>query len=143
VDRLIVPGRQCALAPSYLDRAPGACCVSGTLWHAAFGTPGSPIFRQPDFEGAPSIEGYLSTAGIFVDAGRPFPGRALVVLSRRPGHPDEALGLYPVRENKTAAWRNDDTVKALATICDFYNDDWNTQAWRISECAPATASRLQ
>jgi hypothetical protein len=57
-----------------------------------------------------------------------------------PSLPDEALGLYPVRKDKTTAWGNDDTVEALATICDFYNDDQNAQAWRVSEYSPATAS---
>jgi hypothetical protein len=68
---------------------------------------------------------------------KPFPGLALIVLSRRQGEEDEALGLYPIRKEKVGVWGNDDRVAALAAICGFYNDDHNTQAAEISEY-PAT-----
>lgn len=133
-DRLSFPGGHCALTPYYLDRAPSPCIVSGVLWHAAFGTPGNPVLRAPDFEGAPSLEGYVTAPGIFMDKGRPFPGLALIVLCRgRRGAEDEALGLHPVRADKTGAWTNDDTAEALSAICAFQNDPLNTRAANLSE----------
>jgi hypothetical protein len=136
VDRLIVPGGRNALAPYYLDRLPGPCCVSGVLWQAAFGTTGAPIFRHPDFEGLPTLEGYIEAPGIFVDDGRQFPGLALIALSRQRNTDDEALGLHPILEGKVGNWGNEDTEEALAAICRSHNDDQNTRAFELSEYAP-------
>jgi hypothetical protein len=122
-DRLIIPGGQSALDPYYFDHDG---VVSGVLWHAAFGTEGAPIFRHPDFEGAPSLEGHLSIRGMLVDEGRPFPGRALIVLKRSPDG-DVALGLDPSRETGTGGWKAEDTVAALTRVCDVYNDEQNTR----------------
>jgi hypothetical protein len=61
-DRLIVPGGKCALAPYYYDPYDAGYCVSGVLWHSAFGKQDTPILRLPDFPGAASIEGDLSAS---------------------------------------------------------------------------------
>jgi hypothetical protein len=69
MDRLIVPGRGCALAPYYYDQYQGGACVSGVLWHAVFGRTGTPIFRLPDFAGHDNLDGFLDKDGLFVDVG--------------------------------------------------------------------------
>ena len=43
---------------------------------------GRPIFRVPEFAGAPSLEGHLENLGLFVDEAVPFPGSGLIVLNR-------------------------------------------------------------
>lgn len=133
-DRLIVPGGRCALAPYYFDPYDAGYCVSGVLWHSVFGKQGSLILRLPDFPGAASIEGDLSTPGIFVDEGRSFPGIGLITLSRsRDG--DSALGLYPKGSAAIGTWTVADTQEALAAICDAYNDDFNARAFELSRIA--------
>jgi hypothetical protein len=62
-DRLILPSGAQDLAPCYPDFDVASACVSGVLWHAAFGRPGTPIFRSPDFAGHANLEGHLATLG--------------------------------------------------------------------------------
>ncbi len=46
-DRLGAQARPCELVPYYINDAPSLACISGVLWHAAFGMPGTPVFRPP------------------------------------------------------------------------------------------------
>ena len=139
-DRLSIPGRHCALAPYYFDPYDGGSCVSGVLWQAAFGRAGTPILRLPDFAGKPTVEGYLSEPGLYVDEGRSFPGLALIALSGS-GEQQAAHGLYPARRAPIGAWEVDDTIEALAAICDAYNDDGNSQAFELSHYSPNGPSK--
>jgi hypothetical protein len=135
-DRLGSGLRRSEIAPYAIEQAPGPACVSGPLWHAAFGMPGTPIFRQPDFEGAPNLEGHLDMPGLFLDAGRPFPGFALIALVRSQRQ-DIAYGLYPSRHPKVGDWSTDDTEAALVAICQAFNDEANSRAYALysPECA--------
>lgn len=50
--RLPLPGQGAGtMVPFYYDTAMGGACLSGALWHLAFGEIGAPIHRAPDFEG--------------------------------------------------------------------------------------------
>jgi hypothetical protein len=132
LDRLGFPGHHCALAPYYFDPYDGGSCVSGALWHAAFGTAGTPILRVPEFAGTPSMEGHLSFPGIYLDEGRTFPGLALIALDRSWTEKERAYGLYPARRQPVGASTVDDTRVAVAAICDAHNDDVNSMAFRLS-----------
>ena len=57
LDRLVLPGAIHALAPYYYEPFHSGACVSGVLWHAAYGTIGTPIFRICEFEGKPLSRG--------------------------------------------------------------------------------------
>ena len=135
-DRLGPQTRRSELAPYYVDKLPGPACISGTLWHAAFGMPGTPIFRPPNFEGGSNMEGHLAKPGIFVDVGRPFPGLALISLGRTIAG-DLAYGLYSRRQPVVDGWTTDDTRAALAFICEAFNDDGNSYGHAIN--APESA----
>jgi hypothetical protein len=93
-DRLGTFHSQYELAPYYPNHQNPTNCESGVLWHAAFGRLGTPIFRQPEFEGKPGLEGHLSAFGIFVDPGRRFPGLAFINVMRA-RDTDVALACIP------------------------------------------------
>jgi hypothetical protein len=122
-DRLILPAGAQDLAPYYPDFDVASACVSGVLWHAAFGRPGTPIFRSSDFAGHANLEGHLATLGFLVDSGRPFPGLGAIALERT-GKGDRAWGLLAGHE-PLGDWQVDETIEALAAICDRFNGETN------------------
>ena len=123
-DRLILPSGAQDLAPYYPDFDVASACASGVLWHAAFGRPGTPIFRSPDFAGHANLEGHLATLGFLVDGGRPFPGLGAIALERT-GEGDRAWGLLAGHEPQ-GDWQLDETVEALSALCDRFNDEANS-----------------
>jgi hypothetical protein len=128
-DRLVVPGWKSALAPYYYDDHDGGCCVSGVIWQAAFGRVGSPVLRQPDFHGKPTLEGHLDKDGLYTDQGLPFPGVGFVLLERTSSR-RVSYGL--AAPTCPAGWTSDDTDEALSAMCDAHNDGLNTMASRLS-----------
>ena len=130
IDRLALVHGMYDLAPYHYSDLDGGGIASGVLWHLAYGRPGTPIFRIPEFAGAPSLEGHLDTLGLFVDETRPFPGPGLIILDRDGGG-HQAFGLannaFACRE-----WTVDDTEHALATICDRWNDLAASRSYDIS-----------
>ena len=137
-DRLLLPGSKFDLAPYYYVDFNDGGISSGVLWHMAYGRPGTPIFRLPEFAGANSLEGHLDTLGLFVDETRPFLGLGLVVLHR--AHCGRhAYGLvnsaYPAENN----WSTDDTHDVLDRLCHHWNDEEASHSWDISAdiCAQA------
>ena len=138
VDRLVLPGRRFALAPYYREDSTDAAIASGVLWHMAYGTDGTPIFRLPDFAGKGSLEGHLVGSGLFVDEARPFPGPGMIVLDR--GQEGRAcLGLANDVLSGDRDWSTDDTREVLDTICDHWNDRDNSQYFRFPHDVPAVA----
>ncbi len=106
VDRLLLPHGRNDLAPFYYQPFQSGACVSGVLWHAAYGTIGTPIFRIADFEGKPTLEGRLSTDGLYTDRNQRFPGLGLIVLAREQGE-RKAWGLQACKcpsTNKLSLW---------------------------------------
>jgi hypothetical protein len=132
-DRLIVPGRTCELAPYYIDHVPSPACVSGVLWHSAFGIPGTPIFRAPDFEGSSNLEGHLDKYGFLADAARPFEGCGLLALTRSEGK-ETAYSVHLSRHTPIGSWTADDTTEAVAVLCEAFNDESNSHAADVSVC---------
>jgi hypothetical protein len=88
---------------------PGGC-INGVLWHAAYGRPGTPVFRSPKWLGARNLETHISTDGVLVDTGRPFPGVGLIALERT-GNGDRALGLIH-NHQALHGWAIDETMEA-------------------------------
>ena len=131
IDRLILPGRHHALAPYYYAPEPAGCCLSGVLWHLAYGRIGTPIFRAPDFEGKPSLEDFLTTDGLYSDPNRPFLGKGLIILNTNLGN-RVAYGLG----NPSAGpepWTSDETEAALEAVCNAQNDAGNSFGWKLSD----------
>ena len=131
-DRLILHGWKSALVPYYYDEHQGSGhCVSGVIWQAAFGRAGTPVMRRPEFEGKPSVEGYLATDGLYVDAGRPFPGAGLVVLQRS----SRRRLSYGILASNTIGgdWSDDDSEEALHAMCHAWNDQESSRGWELSK----------
>ena len=130
-DRLLLPNAKFDLAPYYYDDRADGGIASGVLWHMAFGRPGTPIFRMPDFAGARSLNGHLDKPGLFADEHRPFPGPGLVVLDREQSD-HVAYGLANPAYHRHGTWSIDDTEEVLYTLCDHWNDYGNSRSHGIS-----------
>lgn len=127
-NRILVPGGRHDVAPYYYDRGHGGAVVSGVLWQACFGRPGTPILRVPDFEGSPGLEGHLARDGLLVDKGVVFPGGALMFVDTQWGR-DDILGLYDSEwkpNDPTGTWTSEDTEEVIHTLCTACNDERNS-----------------
>ena len=131
VDRLLLPGGKFDLAPYYYADFNDGGITSGVLWHMAYGRPGTPIFRLPEFAGANSLDSHLDRFGLFVDETRPFWGPGLVVLHRAQcGR--RAYGLVNGAYAEQLNWSIDDTHEVLARVCHRWNDERASRSWDIS-----------
>lgn len=79
-------------------------CVSGELWHLAFGNIGDPISKHIEFDGLSNNDGELQTSGLLVSNSWI---RGLIIH-----HEDSFLG-FVINQNSSAAIN-----EALETICD-------------------------
>jgi len=122
-DRLVIPGGKHDVAPHYYERGGGAV-VSGVLWHVCFGQEGWPIFRMPDFEGKPGLEGCMTLNGLLADKVVPFPTGAVIVAST--GSEDSLVGLYDSNWAPHEGWSEDETTEVLHKLCEAYNDENNS-----------------
>lgn len=134
-DRLVIPGNRFCIAPYYYDSFQGGSVVSGVWWQACFGKTGTPIFRHPDFEGSPSLEGYLQHPGLYADDSKSFPGIALVAIDLRKNG-DNIFGLFDENQPANGDWSSDDTEAVLAQFCTSHNDKGNSSAYLLSEFQP-------
>ncbi len=96
--------------------------VSGVLWNMAFGKENNLIYKPIDFEGKPNIDSPLTKNGILVDY--PFV-KGIVVAAYKNFQERKYIGFF----------RHEDHQKQIAhfitDFCEFYNDDLNTNAFRI------------
>lgn len=127
--RLPLPGQGASsLAPTFYDDANGGACVSGVLWHVAFGKLGWPIYRYPEFEGDGTADGTLTREGILVDPALDLPASGLIALH----HDQDAYrfdGLYdPRREDKQGGWTDFEIREVVHALCDAFNDRDNSYA---------------
>ncbi len=130
IDRLLLPHGCSDLAPLYCQPSQSGACVSGVLWHAAYGTIGTPIFRIADFEGKPTLEGRLTSDGLYTDNYQVFPGLGSIVLAREQGQ-RKAWGLQ-ARNANLGGWDSDQVEAVLHTTCEAMNNEDNSFAWRLS-----------
>lgn len=129
-DRLLIPGGNHSVAPHYFERG-GEAVVSGALWSACFAKIGWPIFRMPDFEGAPGLEGHMTEHGLFVDEYVKFPTGA-VVFSEFGWQEDTLMGLYDSKWQPTPEWTVDDTAEVIHVLCTAYNDERNSYGQSVA-----------
>jgi hypothetical protein len=131
--RLPLPGQGTGtLAPYFYDDLNGGSCVSGVLWHIAFGEFGAPIHRWPEFEGTGTLDGNLQRAGLLVDPAVASPAPGLIVL-----HFDRGAyrldGFYDSHwKDLTHGWSDIEVTSVLHAICNDYNDKENSSAWKYS-----------
>lgn len=128
--RLPLPGQRLGtLAPYYFTPDSGGACVSGTLWHLAFGEVGASIHRTPDFEGSGTVDGTLRRAGILIDQSLGLNAPGLVAF-----HHDQGAyrfdGFYDEHwiSNKWG-WSDIETEAVLEVLCEDYNNRANGRAY--------------
>ncbi|BBO04470.1 hypothetical protein SG09_38200 [Bradyrhizobium ottawaense] len=131
--RLPLPGQKAGtLAPFYYDPWMGGACVSGVLWHFAFGEVDAPIHRSPDFEEAGTIDGKLGRAGVLIDQSLGLCTPGLIAFH----HDQEAYrfdGFYEERwESREWSWSNVETEAVFEALCGDYNNRENGRAYRYS-----------
>jgi hypothetical protein len=127
--RLPLPGQGAStLAPFFYDDFDGGACVSGVLWHMAFGRLGAPIHRWPNFAGAGTMDGELQRAGLLIDPVIGLPAAGLIAL-----HYDKGAyrfdGLYDANWRDTASgWSNIEVEAVMSALCGDFNNDGNERA---------------
>ncbi|WP_156418147.1 hypothetical protein, partial [Aureimonas sp. AU4] len=127
--RLPLPGQGASsLVPFFYDKQAGGACVSGVLWHMAFGEVGAPVHRSPSFEGAGTADGNLEQAGLLVDPAVHLDTPGLIAL-----HYDKGAyrfdGLYDARwTDSRSGWSNIEVETVLHALCGDYNDRGNERA---------------
>ena len=120
------------LAPFFYDPLNGGACISGVLWHLAFGTLEAPMHRAPAFEGAGTLDGQLQRAGLLVDIANQLQTPGLVILHHEDGG-YRLSGLYdPAWNDGVTGWSSNETEEVLALVCDVYNDRRNSMAHQLA-----------
>lgn len=120
-------GDPSALVPTYFHALPRSC-VSGELWHIAFGRPEDLILARPEFEGKSNIDRRLRETGVYIDypelmalafVSRPLQGPPRI-FSLRKLTPDFANVANPLSEDAIG--------DILHQLSDAGNDDLNEGA---------------
>jgi hypothetical protein len=118
------------LAPFAYDDLNGGACVIGALWNVCFGRVGDPIHRSPEFEGKGTFNGRLRSEGILVGDDRlDSPGVLFLCHEDGDYRLDGVIDAYWRREG---AWSTNDTVDVVLILCGAFNDEKNSNAYRLS-----------
>lgn len=109
--------------PVYPDLAHN-CCASGKLWLIAFSNIGERVYLKPEFEGKGCFGDELQQQGILNQ--HTYVKGIIFGLGKTP---DEKTfyGFYRSEQE------DDPTTVALQKICDFSNDEQNSNGWRYFE----------
>lgn len=130
-DRLLIPAGKHAVAPYYVERGAGNTLASGVLWQTCFGVAGSPIFRAAT-EGHPTLEGRLTSSGLFADATLPFPTGA-IFFADTSWREDDVFGLYQTTwDPQPGVWTTDDTEEVMHAVSTALNDESNSFGFATS-----------
>lgn len=123
-----------ALVPTYFDASPTAqACVSGELWHIAFGQPGDQILIRPEFEGKSNLGPRLKETGVYSD----YPElMALAFVTRPLNNAPKILALRKltpdfVKLKKFTTLTEYEIGEILQQLCDAFNDERNEGAFGI------------
>ncbi len=131
LDRLIVPGRQSSIVPVYHEsNQAGSNCLTGTLWHSAYGKAGMLCLSPYEFEGKGTYGGTLDHNGFFAGVS-PHPAMSAIFVDR--GMSDTLVyGLTNPMVEDHEDWTQDDTELVLSTLCDVWNDDQNSYGFNLA-----------
>lgn len=97
------------------------CFSSGELWHIAFGEYGDRILNIIEFEGKPNVSGKLERNGVLIEY-NDLIGVIFRVL------PLSGDNVYTCLCNSD---KFDEYSEIIAKLCDFWNDEKNSNAWKI------------
>lgn len=99
--------------------------VSGLLWNVAFGRLGERIFSPIRFEGSSNIEGQLKVEGVLNDFDWI---KGLCFQTYNVSRERTITGFYRVAEEELV-------TPLLYSLCNFINDEVNTNGWQILQAA--------
>lgn len=95
---------------------------SGVLWNTAFGKTDNLIFQQIEFEGRNNVDSELTKNGILVDH-----EYVKAILFSVYGNNEERKFIGFIRQKDTES----QIMNFIFKFCDFYNDEYNSEAWKI------------
>lgn len=131
LDKLIVPGRQCAITPYYhQEYLEGSACITGTLWASAYAEPGYLLLDLFEFEGKPTHGGLSQNEGYFAKS-QGHPAQAIMFFDEGLSRP-LIYGLINDFCTQHTNWSRDDTEGVLFALCDAINDRFNAYGYSIS-----------
>lgn len=131
LDKLIVPGRQCALSPYYHEEIfQGSACVSGTLWASAYGQPGNLLLDAYEFEGKPTNSGISQKEGYFTEH-LSHPAQGIIFFDQAFSNP-LVYGLVNGYAAKHSHWSMNKTEHVLDQICDAWNCETNANGYTLA-----------
>jgi hypothetical protein len=108
-----------------------ASCVSGELWHVAFGQPEHLILDMPKFEGKPSVVGAPDAQGI-LERHPELLGLGILVADLDLRHKVYLLhrSVCPSGPSRKPYLAEATYDKVTAKLSDTRNDDLNSAAWK-------------
>lgn len=123
----IVPS---VLCPVYQDNFRTNCLRSGELWSLGFISQGTPIYNEPEFEGASAMEGPLEDkCGILVDDNYRYVKGIIFMLYDGTFHPDDGTQLYGLLRNKDN-FGHDESIKLFKFLVGKnWNDEKNSNGY--------------
>lgn len=98
--------------------------ASGVQWNVAFGKQGHNILRPIEFEGKENIEGTLEKEGILWK----YPFIKAICFIDQPSTEDGRPTVLGLHRNDT---ESDNVIAFLYQLCDFVNDDANTEGYKL------------
>ena len=101
-------------------------CVSGELWHVAFGSVGNILFKLSEFEGKGNIDGILEKNGILID----YEEIDTIIFHVINFSRKEVVAMYKIRhEDPDLQWFE----KFLDEVADYVNNQFNENSyyWRL------------
>ncbi|WP_428330383.1 hypothetical protein [Mucilaginibacter sp.] len=98
---------------------------SGILWNAVFGEIGDPVWNWVEFSGLPNLDKKLMMNGILKEEA--FSDLKAIAFIIGPEENKRIIGFH--RSSET----NDQTMEVLYRLCDFVNDETNSQYFKILE----------
>lgn len=97
-------------------------CVSGELWHVAFGRKGHLIFKPSQFGGKGNIDGFLERDGIFISKEDCID--ALIFLIPQ-SNKICTVGFYKLKDNEGKYLDNETLVRFLNKVLHYVNNEFN------------------
>ncbi len=96
--------------------------VSGVLWNTAFGKENNLILKPIEFEGKNNIDSVLTKNGILLEHDYV---KAIVFITYENFEERKFIGFIRQSDSSTQI------MNFISEFCDLYNDDYNTEAWRV------------
>ena len=96
--------------------------ASGVLWNTVFGKKNSLILKPIEFEGCNNVDSELTKNGILIDHDYI---KAIVFVTYENFENRKFVGFIRQSDSESQV------MNFITDFCDLYNDDYNSEAWRV------------